>query len=1163
MPLAPSRPSPAPSRPAPAPSRPAPSRPSPAPSRPAPAPPTSPSGLWTTPGGNITPYAPSPGSTGYAPYVPPSAPSAPSGGGGGGGGGGAPSVPITVSPAAPTTGIYYSSVPGWRPADPTATVVYIGSGGITTGMVSTGINQQSANIISAGLNIQNATISQQVSEAVLHPFSATLTTIPAQRLAPINVVDYAGGSGISGFTTYAGGVPVQSYSVPSSVVLATAPTIPGTYNPVTNVYTNLQGYSSSMQTAPTGAKILTAEAVSNYERSQKQIATNIIRDETGKPIIIETAALGGGMKSYKVEDYNKEVARLQSVIPIAKFYDPNSKKIYDTENILLKTKTGEVILSTTPVKVYVDPRNNKPITDLNQYLIDNRIPTNLPKEKLKELSFSEFKTLLKEYKPTYDIKSIPSGYKSLAEQQMEYEAVYGGAAPITASDIALLASGVLAPVKLGAAKIGKVAVSQFGAGFIAGPIVGPILTDFEKALIYQPTSIPGRFLKAAATGKIISKSPFLTGVFAEQIAESVYKDAAGTAKSMLTTDLPETLGFIAGGGIKVEAKIPKAKITEFKPSISDSNLEFEATLKTIQKLEPPSLKISYEVPFTTKAYSIDVLKGEYGKALEDIPPEFRQLKNDLEIVFARAKGADISVGNLRLERLKELPKDIETLNIIKDFIREKGLIVGGTTAIETLRLGGESLNLKRAPRDLEIYDPLKRNSKELANELLNRLKFANKKVFLDSKKSQIGFEGIEGHGVNFQEIGGLNLERYRQKIWTNPEGIKIADPVSTAYNKVADLLKREKLESKKGKKLLQKLEKSEILKRSFGEDIYLRFVKDLPAAVQTAEFINRQTIKQFQDLTKTQTPIYQEIKLLQLGRSAERLKPYKKLLKVEEQKVTPYYYTGPQPALFSGAKYVKSYTLELQRQFLMDKKAQLRFIDEIKAKEYVSSEYEYVGTDILKKEISYPKALKAKPETYPSIYPKNIADYSIPYPTIPKLPEVYPAVYPKAKPETYPSIYPETYPSVYPTIPVIVPRITNILAYSESKKKPQEKIKSLGPGYNVEVKAVKTNTFIKVNEYPLTHERAKDIGAYYVRQTLARTYRIKKFGKAQPDYQFMYIPEGYFTQSASKLREYKIRKRVAIETPEQFIQKSRFILESPAEKRQIKEFQRLARQALS
>lgn len=534
-------------------------------------------------------------------------------------------------------------------------------------------------------------------------------------------------------------------------------------------------------------------------------------------------------------------------------------------------------------------------------------------------------------------------------------------------------------------------------------------------------------------------------------------------------------------------------------------------------------------------------------------------------------------------RLKELPKDIETLRIIKEFTRDKGLVVGGTTAIESMVVNGEVTNLRRIPRDLELYDPQGRTPQSLAKELAARLQEKGKLILLEGNK--VGFKGIEGHGVNFQKIEALNLERYRYKIWTNPEGIKIADPLSTAFNKVADLLKTKSVGTQAAEKL--RIESPEAYQKAlYGKKVYVRYPKDVVGALSTAEQVIKAELKSYSDFSKTQIPIYQEIQMARFGRAQELIKPYLPKLKYEEAPIVPDYFKGKPAGALSGLKHVKSYTLEFERKLFADNRATANILDKEISNIKSSSKYEYIGGR--KEEFKLPlyKLPKIEIPSYKALY-NQIAQVPIAkYTAIPKIGQSYPitkVTTPTAyTPTTYPKtptsfynelskpIYPVTYPTkqVYPTAyptkyyPIIklpqtiltkqdIQKLGIELKQKVDKKQPSE------PGYNVYGKIIKTNKFAKINDYPLKKSRARDIGSYYVSNTLARTFRIEKTNqKAQPDYQFVYIPEGYFSQKIPTLREYKIRRRIAIETPEQFIQKSRFALSSKGEKRQIMDFRK-------
>jgi len=227
----------------------------------------------------------------------------------------------------------------------------------------------------------------------------------------------------------------------------------------------------------------------------------------------------------------------------------------------------------------------------------------------------------------------------------------------------------------------------------------------------------------------------------------------------------------------------------------------------------------------------------------------------------------------------------------------------------------------------------------------------------------------------------------------------------------------------------------------------------------------------------------------------------------------------------------------------------------------VPKEYGYAGYATYPKYPSYPKYQKY--EQYNKIndipyqvnkYNKQVENYmkQESYTQVKSIPYNKP-------PYQTPQKIPPYQPPYSPPIKIIIPKITPIILRKETVK--IEKKQSLGAGYDVYGKQLKSNKFIKINTAPLTKDRAKDVGSYYVSQTLARTFRIQASGKAaQEDYQFMYIPSDYFKSKEATLREYRISKKQVIGTPEQFIQKRPFILSSEAEKQQIKEFRKLASQ---
>lgn len=128
----------------------------------------------------------------------------------------------------------------------------------------------------------------------------------------------------------------------------------------------------------------------------------------------------------------------------------------------------------------------------------------------------------------------------------------------------------------------------------------------------------------------------------------------------------------------------------------------------------------------------------------------------------------------------------------------------------------------------------------------------------------------------------------------------------------------------------------------------------------------------------------------------------------------------------------------------------------------------------------------------------------------------------------------------------------------ESKEK---KNKKKEPGYDVYGKVIRTNTFAKINTTPVSRGRAFDIGAYYVDNTLARQFKVKRSTRsAEEDYQFTYIPVGYYESVSKKIRSFKIKKGRRYAFEEQFIEKNIGIADTVLEKEQLKYYKSLNKQ---
>ena len=133
-----------------------------------------------------------------------------------------------------------------------------------------------------------------------------------------------------------------------------------------------------------------------------------------------------------------------------------------------------------------------------------------------------------------------------------------------------------------------------------------------------------------------------------------------------------------------------------------------------------------------------------------------------------------------------------------------------------------------------------------------------------------------------------------------------------------------------------------------------------------------------------------------------------------------------------------------------------------------------------------------------------------------------------------------------------IPRLPIIFKPIEQKSQVK---KSLGQGYDVYGKVLKSSKFSKINSSPVTRGRAEDIGSYYVSNTLARSFKIVKTSRSAEQDQFYYIPVDYHKYVSNQIREFNIKKGKAYNVGEIFIQKNPFLLNTPGEKRQIKAFQ--------
>lgn len=104
------------------------------------------------------------------------------------------------------------------------------------------------------------------------------------------------------------------------------------------------------------------------------------------------------------------------------------------------------------------------------------------------------------------------------------------------------------------------------------------------------------------------------------------------------------------------------------------------------------------------------------------------------------------------------------------------------------------------------------------------------------------------------------------------------------------------------------------------------------------------------------------------------------------------------------------------------------------------------------------------------------------------------------------------------------------------------------PGYKAFFK--KGKSFRPISLVPVLKKIAQDQGAFIIDRSLARTFRIRKV-KGQAQKPIVTVPTGYFQRTRQKYRAFKKRKGAKITTPNQFIEKRKFALDSRTEVRRI------------
>lgn len=108
-------------------------------------------------------------------------------------------------------------------------------------------------------------------------------------------------------------------------------------------------------------------------------------------------------------------------------------------------------------------------------------------------------------------------------------------------------------------------------------------------------------------------------------------------------------------------------------------------------------------------------------------------------------------------------------------------------------------------------------------------------------------------------------------------------------------------------------------------------------------------------------------------------------------------------------------------------------------------------------------------------------------------------------------------------------------------------------GYAIyEKRGTKKARFVKLKSAPLSRKQALDRLAYRIDNKISRRAKIVPIGKFKKLGKLTAKEKGYFSKNRRKLRPYKIRKGRKIPLSQAYIEKRKYILDKPGEKKQIK-----------
>lgn len=564
---------------------------------------------------------------------------------------------------------------------------------------------------------------------------------------------------------------------------------------------------SDKQAQQVTGKLVTPIPVEQYSKPANQIVEKLIT-KNDIAVGVESNYLNA---SFEKADYDKEIERITSVLPVTEFLNPKSGETYSTKQEV--AINNQVSLTTTPFPVYTNPKTGDIIPNINAYVEENRIPVIAnPK-----LTIEEFKKELTTM-PTYDLTNLEQTGMNLNAQGVIINPTFsqsGGASglnvgtPVSGKNIQEVAKSYFENVRTSSSKqaidialatTGITAVKLASQGIKPALTVGSVI--LSKPAVSASESVMGIIPDQSILGQVAKGSVFLAATpligtaYTAEIAKSLAISPVGTYQGMkgFIKEKPYEFGtMVVGSGFRFDVKIPDVSLDAFKLEKSPYSISLGKDIKaftaaeTATKLQEGRFKVSYEVPKviqTAYTLTVDRFLGNY-KPVKTVATGEKFIKNvnspsgaEFDIGLIPERGTKPKIDINLLSKTDAIPKKnptIETANAFQksvlEQVKKNDDVIAGSFAGKILFEGA------RKPGDVDIAA---KNPLKLAKAIQN----ANKDIEINPHKvNNIEVVAVSDKFGNKSDI--VNIKGYNsvRRLWgfgslktVDVQGFKVLEP---------------------------------------------------------------------------------------------------------------------------------------------------------------------------------------------------------------------------------------------------------------------------------------------------------------------------------------------------------------------------------------------------